>query len=129
LESLLLGNDYLLKIGSFGCITKGYKEDIGEGNSDYRPPEIKSGVCRDPFKADIYTAGIILFLFVNFVFPYSEDINVGGMDLYEFLMNQTKKYFVALRKAYPDVPETSEEFKELFLMMVKLNPAERPNFE
>jgi len=44
-------------------------------------------------------------------------------------MNQTKKYFVALRKAYPDVPETSEEFKELFLMMVKLNPAERPNFE
>jgi len=63
LENLLIGDDFTLKITDFDL---SYMSEDGQvvtkGTKNYRAPEIIEGSCTDPYAADIYSAGVILYL-------------------------------------------------------------------
>lgn len=73
LDNLLVGTNYFLKITDFDHTFKqgdGYVQ--GRGTRGYRAPEIMESCWKDPMKADIYSAGIILFALSSGKMPYSE---------------------------------------------------------
>jgi len=86
LENLLLGKKYILKLADFetsACFAdKNAKPSkLFRGTADYRAPELLSGEIENPFAADIYSAGIILFTLMFRMFPYVEDKLTNGYDL------------------------------------------------
>jgi serine/threonine protein kinase len=74
LENLLLGQAFQLKIADFDLsYIKNEGKIVSKGTKDYRPPEIINSTCMDPAAADVYSAGVLLFIFVtNGFLPYSE---------------------------------------------------------
>jgi serine/threonine protein kinase len=127
LENLLLGENFILKIGGLSSSIPIEKNAlcVHEGSSDYRAPEVKAGVCRNPAKADIYSAGILLFLLKYRMFPYSEDVEVMGYDLYEILMQKPHRFFPTFQKVNEGILESTEDFRELFLSMTTSDSAKR----
>lgn len=126
LDNILLGENFNLKFCGFSSLeTRQDGMYNFEGTSDYRSPEIKSGICRDPFKSDIWSMAIIVFLWLYRVFPYSEDIDIGGVDLFDTLMHRPDHFFRHFMVAYNCEIETSDDFKELFLEMTRGDPNNR----
>ncbi len=71
LENLVIDEDYNLKIANLNCSILGEEIVITSNGSDNcRAPEIKRGALKDPFQADIYSAGVILFILGYQNFPY-----------------------------------------------------------
>jgi len=70
-ENILLGEDYQLKITDFDL---SYKEGDtiiqGKGTKYFRAPEIVKQCVREPKKADIFSAAILMFILkTNGVLP------------------------------------------------------------
>mmetsp|Transcript_23527 Transcript_23527/g.20433 ORF Transcript_23527/g.20433 Transcript_23527/m.20433 type:complete len:95 (-) Transcript_23527:1588-1872(-) len=87
LENLLLGNDFKLKIIDFdACRFSQDEELLGRGTKNYRAPEVITEECSSYMKADIYSAGIILFALKTGCLPYYEEDPVNGVNLYEVLL-------------------------------------------
>jgi Serine/threonine protein kinase len=125
LDNLLVGSEFQLILCDFdSCYFEDDENFSGAGSADYRAPEVKKKCCKDPKAADIYSAGVILFALTCHSFPYSEDLSVSGFDLYDALRNDTEKYWETLGLIHDNF-YVSEEFKELFLGMLKADPAER----
>jgi len=83
LENLLIGADFRVKIADFDqSYKKGDMFLMGSGTSDYRSPELSNKADDfDPFAADIYSAGILLFFMALGRLPYREDEITEGIDL------------------------------------------------
>lgn len=72
LENILVDENLNLKVADFGFAT--YKK-IGKlqsyrGTKTYMAPEIKEGKVYDGQKADMFSAGVILFIMVQGIFPF-----------------------------------------------------------
>jgi len=130
LENLLLSDDLKLKIADFDLsYDHGDLAFRSKGTVNYRAPEIKSISCKSPEKADIYSCAIILFTLMAGGFPYVEDHPIDGHDL-ERLMNRECEEFWTLHTKYQQAhPIFDEDFKQLFLSMVCLNPEKRASIE
>ena len=130
LENLLLGEDFNLKITDFDM---SYKEGDfsfrGKGTANYRAPELKHRKCEDAKAADVYSAGIILFALVTGAFPYIEKGLVEGHDLFDLLMKEYPRFWEIHQEFLKKKVSFSEDFKELFKMMVKCDPNERATLE
>jgi len=130
LENLLLGEDFNLKITDFDM---SYKEGDfsfrGKGTANYRAPELKHRKCEDAKAADVYSAGIILFALVTGAFPYIEKGLVEGHDLFDLLMKEDPRFWEIHQEFLKKKVSFSEDFKELFKMMVKCDPNERATLE
>ena len=123
LENLLIGDNYTLKLTDFDM---SYLPKDGEvkarGTKNYRAPEIMRATCRDPYAADIYSAGIVLFLLKTrgkIAFKDGESLvnpNKANSKLFwedkVKMMGESTSFF-------------EEEFKELFMMMTRSEPRER----
>lgn len=75
LENILVGDGLALKIADFGFAA--FKKDIKDlksyrGTKTYMAPEIKEGKSYDGRKTDIFSFGVILFVIVHGIFPFSE---------------------------------------------------------
>jgi len=76
-ENLLLDKKKIIKIADFG-LGNPYKE--GEflytpcGSPCYASPEMISGKKYDPFKSDLWSAGVILFAMVCGYLPFEVNI-------------------------------------------------------
>mmetsp|Transcript_84 Transcript_84/g.84 ORF Transcript_84/g.84 Transcript_84/m.84 type:complete len:116 (-) Transcript_84:604-951(-) len=83
-------------------------------------------MIKRPYKADIYSAGIILFNFLMGHMPFYEDKKLMGQDMYTVLTQKPEKFWILHQQKAPGkiVPE---EFKVLFQAMVHPNPKERPS--
>jgi len=116
----------MLKIIDFERAKDKHTEAIpGRGTRNYRAPEIRSRQCIIPKAADIYSAGVVLYLMVFHFHPYLEDRLVNGFDLHTMMLDGDVEYWDAIKECRLDVEIPSEEFKELFLGMVKRDPFKR----
>jgi serine/threonine protein kinase len=129
LENLLLGENFILKIADFDqAHIKDQGPVVTRGTVCYRAPELILNACKLPEAADIYSAGIILFLFkTGGVLPHSEHQKFKGMDLFD-LMNNDKRVFWEkhCEIQHKDSTFFDNDFKALFNAMVAFHPQERP---
>jgi len=129
LENLLIGDTGLLKLADFDL---SYLAEDGEvktrGTKNFRAPELLARTCKDPQAADIYSAGIVLFLLkTKGNLPYLEEKPQKGVDMASLkdtdpalfwdkhchLLGKNASYF-------------SHEFKALFLAMTNFDQNKRP---
>jgi len=75
LENLLMDENYTLKLADFDLsYIYGDGKVKTRGTKNFRAPEMYNGTCTNPKAADVYSAGIILFLFkTEGLVPYKED--------------------------------------------------------
>jgi len=85
-ENLLLGENFTLKMADFDLsYVKGVHNlrHMSRGTRFYRAPEVFVKQCQDPFKADIFSLGVMLFVMkTNGRIPFTEDVAYKGQDLY-----------------------------------------------
>jgi len=132
-ENLLLGANFSLKIADFDLShVKGDAKILSRGTKYYRGPELfHSGSSVDelkvPFAADIYSAGIILFILkTGGIYPHSENTPIEGID-FASLMHKNSVDFWAkhIEIQGKDDAFFDEDFKELFNAMIQFNPEDR----
>jgi len=132
LDNLLVGENFNLKIGDFDQAYRvGQKNILSKGTVCYRPPELVRRTCRNPIAADIYSAGIILFLFKSGgILPHSEQQKYKTWDLFELMVTDPELFWekhCEIQKK--DASFFDEDFKSLYNSMVKLNPEDRVSIQ
>jgi len=132
-ENLLLGADLNLKIADFDLShVYGDAKILSRGTRYYRGPEFFRSSSSDPelkapFSADIYGAGIILFILKSGgIYPHSENNPLEGVDLVDLMYNNNGEFW----NKHCEIQERElsfydREFKHLFNGMVKSDPQER----
>jgi serine/threonine protein kinase len=128
-ENLLLGEDFKLKITDFDHSRRlGDTLHVQRGTQNFRAPEIIDRKCKDLKAADIYSLGVVLFVLKAQVLPYSESNGIEKK-LFDMLLNEPERY-VKTHPIFRTRPQFfSEEFNELFLSMMRMNPEERPTIQ
>lgn len=128
LENILIGENYTLKIADFdlSCFLKDARV-LTRGTEYYRAPEMINDTCRDGRAADIYSAGIILFVLKSGgIAPHTEYTPYKGINLMNLLNNENQEFWRQHCKIQEKSPSFfSEEFKELVNGMMRSNPEER----
>jgi len=132
LENLMLGDHFQLKLIDFDLAWKeGDDRVTTKGTKYYRAPEIMKQTCTDPQKADIYSAGIILFVLkCQGTLPHAEKELYQGFDYYENLKNDPEKFWrhhSEMQGAEAD--SWCKEFRDLFEWMTKEDPKKRPTWK
>ena len=132
LDNLLLSNNFQLKVSDFD-VAWSEDEAVNQntGTLFYRAPEVCNKTCEDPKKADIYAAGILLFLFrCGGVLPHLEDQLYNGTNLRDLLENRNDLFWEK-HSEIQGRPSSffDEDFKSLFNGMVCADPAKRYTIE
>jgi len=128
LENLLLGKNFQLKIADFDeAQTIKDKELIGHGTSCYRSPEMLTRKLDDIFAADIFSAGVILFLFRSREFPFIERTKGGVTELldYDLFQQNNQLFWKKKSNGKKEANFFSESFKELINGMLEADPYKR----
>jgi serine/threonine protein kinase len=123
-ENLLMGEDCLLKIADFDRSSFLSDKDFNSrGTEDFRAPEVMKGKIEDPCAADVFSAGIILFVFLNSVIPFTEDINKPCYQFLKLLVDGDDRFW----RQHKEINglNCDEEFKDLFFGMTCWNHRER----
>jgi len=125
LENILVDEGLALKLADFGFATykRIHKLKSYRGTKTYMAPEIKEGKVYDGRKSDIFSLGVILFIIVQGIFPFSE----AKKDEYYYKLIMEGKLDKYWRKT--DGEKLTPEFKTLVLSMLHHNPEERPSIE
>jgi len=134
LENLLMDENYCLKIADFDLsYIYGDGKVKTRGTKNFRAPEMYNGTCNNPKAADVYSAGIILFLFkTEGLVPYKEEDSENEneqkcLDMDVMMKTDPKKFWEKHAEFLgKKVSFFSEDFKSLFMRMTKPRPEERP---
>lgn len=128
-ENLLIGKNYKLKIADFDLsFVIGDDQIKSLGTKNYRAPELVRRNTKNPQKADIYSAGIILFFLIAGSVPFNEDQPEVSLQFFLLAQENPRKFWRDFcRKFYKEVTAYSKEFRELFISMIKEDPEERPD--
>jgi len=128
-DNILLSEDFELKITDFDLSY--YEGDdflTGRGTPCYRAPElVVESNCPFPQKADIYAAGIFLFVLkTGGKLPHSENILYQDVNLSTLMYEDSQKFW-KMHCEINDKPSSffDDDFKALFSIMTKFNPQER----
>lgn len=128
-ENLLLGENFKLKICDFDLSYMEGDEHIKSyGTRCYRAPELVMDNCINPPAADVFSSGILLFVFkCSGKIPQTEDSPYHGVNLFELMQMDPKKFWeVHLEAQERDSEFFEDDFKELFMKMTNSNPQKRP---
>jgi len=128
LENLLVGEDHSLKIADFDLAH--FLKDARvktKGTKHYRSPELLEQRCDDPQAADVYSAGIILFVMkCGGVLPHLEDQLYKGIHLCDLLHNKPDEFWEKHCKIQKrDSAFFNKDFQSLFISMTRPDPIER----
>ena len=128
LENLLIGEDYRLKIADFdlSCSIRN-SPIITKGTRFHRSPELRDQQCKNGPAADIYSAGIVLFiLFCRGIRPHTEDAHYKEVNLYELLHFNNPEFWKKHCEFQSKTPsDFSRDFRNLFNGMTMFDPEER----
>lgn len=130
-ENLLIGDGFKLKISDFDLSQ--YLDDKkleSKGTVCYRAPEVIDSTCRDFTKADIYSAGIMLFVLRSGgIPPHLENEDYQGTNLYQLLYTDRRRFW-DMQESFQDTGSYySESFRELFHKMTEKDPLQRATIE
>jgi len=128
LENLFLGEDFTLKIADFDLsCSLNDSVILSQGTKNFRAPEILKETCQNPLSADIYSAGIILFVLKSGgTIPYAENVSPNSTNLLDLLHNNNAEFWkVQCKIQNKPSSHFSPEFRELFNGMTKEKPKER----
>merc|ERR1711907_58465 len=133
-ENILLGDSFQLKIADFDLsyIRSQDKKIHSRGTKCYRAPELANEQCRNPAAADVYSAGIFLYVMKTFgSLPHIEDAEVNGVNFFRLFDQIDKSEFWAAQRRYLKKDESffSEEFKQLISKTLDTNVALRWNID
>ena len=130
LENLFLGKDFKLKVADFDLsYVRGDPRINTRGTVYYRAPELMEQRCLNVEAADIYAAGVILFVFKSGgILPHSENQLYKGMSLFKLLNEENSVFW----QRHCEIQGKSEqffdtEFKKLFNACLSVDPAKRPS--
>jgi len=129
LENFLLDENFNLKLTDFDLsYMPDDKKVTGKGTVNYRAPEIIEGCCKDPQAADIYSAGISLFLLkTGGKLPFKEKCLYNGVDMKGLLETNTRAFWKKQCEFLEKEPSFfSEDFKRLFIWMTQQYSYKRP---
>jgi len=127
-ENLLIGDDYLLKIADFDTsFRSGDSKILAKGTKYKRAPELILKKCHNTTAADVYSAGIILFLLKSGgKIPQAEEVTHNGVNLYNLMQHNINKFWDIHCKMQRKSPEFfDDDFRELFYWMTRENPSDR----
>ena len=132
MENIILDKDFTIKLADFGYATslKGKNGDgkltTPLGTRAYASPEIFLKKPYNGISSDIFSLGVVLFTLVTCKMPFGQAVRSDKY--YRFIIvNQYDKYWERLKAAGNEVDSLSNEFKKLFISMIKFNPNERPS--
>jgi Protein kinase domain. len=118
LENLFIGKDRNLRIFNFAYSQVQDEEPIKQREMDgYKAPEIRRGDFKDPFAADIYAMGVLLFIMKFQHFPY-----LGGASDQPY---QEENWEVLYKIHSGGASDEKDPFRTLFLSMVETDPMKR----
>ncbi len=132
IENLLLGKNFALKISDFD-LSQNFNEErlVSNGTANYRAPEILDGTCKNFQAADIYAAGICLYILMTGTFPFAEDEGANSKSLYRYdqFMLQNEAFWEDNELILENQIEFSPSFKELINQMFAQDPSQRITLE
>jgi len=125
LENLMIASDLKLKIIDFDQAQK-LTDDIitSAGTKAYRAPEVKDGTCTNFTAADVYSAGVLLFMMMFQEFPFREasDPNKKDVRIYSTYLTNKEAFWQTvsgLKNIF------TREFIDLIDGMVHEDPSKR----
>jgi len=128
LSNLLVTEEGILKICDFGdcyhCEKKGKPTSSRKGTEGHMAPEIYNGEYHDPFKADIWSCGIILWAMFNY--HHIIDTPRKGSKITTY-----KEYYERYKNIKIDDLKNceNESVKKLVFEMLSYEPDRRPTIE
>ena len=130
MENLVMTGDYTVKITDFDLSQPLNSTELrAKGTIGYRAPEIKEGLCQDLKAADVFSAGVILFILLAGHCPYSE-INSGvGLQydkLYKLLRKNTPRFWDMHCNYIDNEDLFSGAFKQMVEKLLAEDPMQRP---
>jgi len=132
-ENLLLDGNYNLKLADFG-FAKILAGDDGSfnlstycGTRNYMAPEILNDKAYKGVKVDIFSAGIMLFLFCNARPPFSAAETSDNVWKTFFLGNDMKTFWMEWTKMFKC--HFSKDYMLLVTSMLNPNAAKRPDID
>lgn len=128
-ENLLLDSELKLKLIDFGFATVLDPKKLNKtslGTEKYMAPEILYKKAYDAKKADVFAAGVILFVMFSGHPPFNKATQ--NCPYYTNFVKDNKKFWEFHSKQNKK-RNYSQSFKNLVNSMIALNQAERPSFE
>lgn len=113
-ENILIDEQLNLKVADLGFATlqpTGSLLKTYRGTKTYMAPEIKKQQKYDGTQVDIFSTGVILFICVMGLFPFSEAKQNDTH--YRHLINGNYDRYWETIKKYSDIKNVSDEFKQL----------------
>lgn len=125
LENFLLDKNFQLKVADFDQAQPILDPEIMSGGTpNYRAPEMISGTCKNPSAADIYAAGIVLFVLQTGEFPFvEEERNVNSKKSYHYLFYKDNQAF--WEEKHRNQENLSPAFIEIINGMLRKDASER----
>lgn len=132
LPNLLISDDGQLKIIDFDlAICDDDIIMISGGTRLYRAPEVKRNKCVQPKIADIYSAGVLLFLLKSRgVFPFFEKDSMNDTEVDNSLERDPQRFWSAHSSVQKQGPGFfDEDFQDLFNSMTRTNTEKRATIQ
>lgn len=132
LENIMLGSNFELKIIDFDQAQSIKDSMITSGGTiHYRAPEVRDGSCSQLGAADVYAAGIILYVFATKEFPFLEKENHshGDSNSYEAYAKNSQSFWTSKSKKRTSRSLLTQDFMNLIDGMWDSNPSTRFTIE
>lgn len=131
-DNLLLDANFSLKITDFDLSAfTGEKYPLAQGTRFYRAPELLLSEYVASPAADIYSAGVVLFVMkTGGILPHSEEIYCKGVNLFDLLACNPSEFWTTHCKLQnKSASFFDEDFRSLFMSMLKADPKDRATIQ
>jgi BR serine/threonine kinase len=127
-ENMLFGEGFSLKMADFGFTTKNEISNERRGTFGYMAPEVLAHFEHDPKKADLFSAGVILFIMATKHCPF---IRAEATDKYysHIVKHDFGSFWKMHRKSNGEQKTFSSEFKDLMNGLLNDNVYDRLTIE